>query len=448
MADLYKKIGHPKRLYDAWQHVRASGINSRDFRTSNEIKIFEQNINTHLRKINDCLKKRNYQFEKARGFTFTKPGKSPRPIVVASICDRIVQRSILGVLNSQKFIKKYVNHPRSFGGLENKGVRQAIEQVCLAIKNGAKYYLKSDVIEFFRNIPRKKVLDILNSNLSDNSLVDILDEATTVELKNVELMDRLYPDLFPRHELGVGQGFCLSPLLANITLLEFDTILNASNVICIRYIDDFMILGATAETVNGGFKKGLKILKNFELNAYRPDQNKDKSQFGPTKKAFDFLGCAVSPHFVHPNKKAKKRIISKAAKILEDSVIGMRRYSKSRKNFDDKHSFSSTIRDLHNTVRAWGNHYSFCNSDSIFNDLDKKIDSMIAKYIKAYDKYKNMLNDSEIRRIFGVHLLSDSKKDRIYPIKDKPKSHKKANYISEIELLVKDYDLSAGEDKS
>jgi len=441
MKNLYKKVSFQSSLRAAWRSVRDNGMKSYDPRTVNEIRTFEEEIDKNINRIYRKLLGKKYKFQPARGFTFTRPGKSDRPIVVASVEDRVVQRSILEILNEQDFIKNDVNHPFSFGGLRKKGVEQAIRQACKAVRNGAKYYIRSDIPDFFRNIPRFSVLKIISDSLADDSLNDLLEKATRVELKNVELMESNYRGLFPKYDLGVGQGFCLSPLFGNILLLEFDQTVNREDVVCLRYIDDFIILGPDNKTVHSAFKAGLKVLKKNKLAAYQPLLNKDKACEGTTSKSFDFLGCSISPDFVHPNSKARNRLLEKVDNILDRSKKEFFRCKKNDKSFKVDYSLVSTLKMLHDTLRAWGNHYKFCNSNHIFANLDKKIDEKIREYIRTYDALKNNLDKFGKRKLLGVHLLTQSTSKPILPLKEQDKLKKEDNFSSMIEKMMTGYNI-------
>ena len=49
---------------------------------------------------------------------------------------------------------------------------------------------------------------------------------------------------FQSGDIGVAQGNSLSPLLGNLLLKDFDSAMNSlPNIRCIRFIDDFIILG-------------------------------------------------------------------------------------------------------------------------------------------------------------------------------------------------------------
>ena len=60
---------------------------------------------------------------------------------------------MLETLMTVKTLKSAVNNPNSFGGNEDGGVRKAIGVLNEKIRTGAKYYIKTDIKNFFGTIP-------------------------------------------------------------------------------------------------------------------------------------------------------------------------------------------------------------------------------------------------------------------------------------------------------
>ena len=142
--DLYYHIRTISKLTKAWNQVYQNGIRSPSVETQKAVKEFRVDADRRLKKIQRQLYQKKFKFNPAKGVPVSISGKDARPIVVADIKDRIVQRSILDVIQAQNSVSGYVNVPTSFGGLEGKSVRDAIEYVCRATKTGFRYYVTSD----------------------------------------------------------------------------------------------------------------------------------------------------------------------------------------------------------------------------------------------------------------------------------------------------------------
>ena len=87
-------------------------------------------------------------------------------------------------------------------------------------------------------------------------------------------------EIFPIGVEGVAQGSPLSRLIANLYLHDFDKVMNDAEVTCLRYIDDFLILGKDMGSVDRAFSKALTELKKLSLEAYRPSATSDKASSG------------------------------------------------------------------------------------------------------------------------------------------------------------------------
>ena len=244
----YDAVKRTKTLHSAWRKVYSNGIRSKSLETRNLVKEFNNNSYSNIERIYRQLLRDKFRFAPAKGVPIPRPNKAPRPIVIAPIANRIVQRSILDVLQCQDSIYRYINTPFSFGGIkdynEPKGVQTAVAAAQTAIAQGAKWYIKSDINNFFTNIPKRMVINIVSSFIRDNKFSQLFEAAIDVELQNMaELGTKA--ELFPIFEIGVAQGCCLSPLIGNILLHDFDAAMNGRGVTCLRYIDDFIIVQAT-----------------------------------------------------------------------------------------------------------------------------------------------------------------------------------------------------------
>ena len=276
---LRKKVSHKSRLLNAWSKVYSNGITSSSYETRKGVEEFSKEVNRNLGHIETQLKKGTFRFLNSRGVAISREGKDPRPLVISPIQNRIVQRSILEILQSDKKLKTYFEVPTSFGGLKKKSVSDAIAFIHEKMKSGAVYFVRSDIKSFFTNIPKELVISLIRDNLSvkDDDFIKLLREAVTVELENLDKLTEV-KDLFPLHEEGVAQGSCLSPLFGNIFLREFDEKTNSEDVFCVRFIDDFVILGSSEKAVKAKYKAGVKYLEKYNLELYDPfNSNDDKA---------------------------------------------------------------------------------------------------------------------------------------------------------------------------
>jgi len=411
----YRKVHSKTVLRKAWRIVYESGLRSTSENTRKGVKVFSVDSEKHLDRISRQLRERKFRFAPAEGILKRQVGKKPRPIVLAPIENRIVQRAILDVLQSDPAIQGLYRNVTSFGGIkgEGLGVPGTIRAAYNAIQGGAKFYIRSDIQEFFTKIPRESVLATVPAVVSDSEFNDLLTEATRTELENLSCLGGS-ADLFPIDELGVAQGCSLSALFGNILLREFDKEMNGRGIVCLRYIDDFILLGPSRRAVFATFANAQRLLGKLGLTAYDPLSSPGKADAGEVKRGIQFLGCELIPGMIRPNKKSKtgligtiKSLLDKSSSLMGNPVILAR----------ERLSLGPTIVELDHILKGWGNQYSFCNDQMGIKTLDSQIDELIRSYWSRYTKSRQALErrdfDLNSRRLIGVHPLIDSKYDPI-----------------------------------
>jgi RNA-directed DNA polymerase len=412
MGRLYNKVSRLPALRKAWSVVRANGLQSTSEDTRHSVEVFAQEADKNLKRIAKQLKAGSFSFPLARGIPIPKKGKATiRPIVITPVESRIVQRALLDVIvGSIKEIKPILSAGFNFGGVEDGGVPKAISAAYRASQEH-KYYIRTDIQAFFDNVPREKAVSIVSHYSNDPQFDGLLTKATNIELDNLSKLGR-HKAAFPLAENGVAQGSCLSPLLCNLLLHEFDVKLNSHDTTCVRYIDDFIIFAPNRKKAFQALKIAKRHLKSLNLDAYDPTISSEKAECGETAIGFDFLGCSIKPDGIRPGRKAKQSLLEKVRFTLTNIILSQ--------IYLHKHSRSMPPSDLtllkglwkvSNTIKAWGNTFSFCTDDRIFVDLDRMIEEELDRFRDDYRAKLTVLTTLEKRRLTGVSLLDDCKKD-------------------------------------
>lgn len=354
-----------------------------------------------------------FRFDPGVGVPQKRPGKRPRPIVVQSIRNRVVQRSILDVLEELPAIGPVLDSPGSFGGLPGRGLREAIEAVHSSIAGGAQSYVRTDIKDFFANIPRQRVLASLDSLVRDSDFMELCSEAVATELDNLAQLGE-DADLFPTYELGVAQGCCLSPLLGNLLLLEFDRAMTGQGIHCVRYIDDLVLLGASDRSVHRALRSASRRLESLGLEIYSPGDGSGKATEGSVGAGFEFLGCRVLPQEIRPSRSSWQRIKKRIKDELDESVGSFRDPAGPPPGL----GLVPTLRRASNLSQGWGNQYSFCNCPNWFSQLDGELDRLLKDYIGRYAEARRKAESGQgaqqrSRRLLGFHLLTESRTNPI-----------------------------------
>jgi retron-type reverse transcriptase len=408
MVDLYRQVRLMKTLSSAWRVVRASCMQSSSNTIRNEAIEFEADAIRQLKLIQSKLQKKTFEFLPQHGIAKSRPGKAARPLVIAPIPNRIVQRAILDVLQGNvPYVQGVMNIPTSFGGIKGKNVAQAISAINESFAAGVTNYVRSDIPSFFTKVQRAKVVDALAVHIADVDMVNLFTSAIETTLSNLTDLQRSGLDsIFPLSHDGVAQGSPLSPLIANIYLAEFDREMNSNELICIRYIDDFVIMAASEKLAMKGFRSAKAILGRQGLQVYSPDDDPLKASKGEVRDGFDFLGCYVKPGLVRPSKSARNRLLEKvdaeiklacnlAAMACKGGGMGAGCYAQA-------------IVNINNIVWGWGKAFRFCTGLQVIGELDAKISKKMNNFeVEIANKLRHA-DDNVRRKVYGVRMLVDA----------------------------------------
>ena len=416
MSRLYTQVKKIEVLERAWKQVRANAITSKSPATKEALATFEEDATSNLRKIQYALSRHTFKFEKQRGVAIEKKKGSGkhRPLVIAPIQNRIVQRALLDVLVEKVgSIRQVMDTPTSVGGIPRKGTRHGIKLICDAIDQGARFFVRSDIEGFFTKIPKSQIIEFVAKAHDDASFSSLFAEALETELENADKLKE-HLDLFPIGDTGVAQGSALSTLAGNILLRQFDQQLNRSGIVCVRYIDDFILLGPSESKLQKAFSAAQKTLSGFSMNAYSPYENSDKAERGEVTAGFDFLGCHISSKgkIVEPSKKARTALLERIQDALNDGeMFLLGELDKPIKNRKPK-AFAQTMTKVSGIAAGWGHAFSFCNNALTLKNLDRDIDSLISKYRNRVRQILKGADQDTKRRILGVQLLVDIPHDQ------------------------------------
>ncbi|MGE3907099.1 MAG: reverse transcriptase domain-containing protein [Reyranellaceae bacterium] len=414
-SDLLKKVRLTDNLFAAWSTVRANVLASGREQFKQEVrKISEQPV-PYLRRLQRDLRTGTFRFVPQIGVLKGKKGGSKRGIVVAPIRNRIVQRAILNVLQSDDprivsrlgKIPKVLRAPKSVGGIPGRGVHTGVAIASEAIARGATHLLKSDIKSFFDHVPKDKVLEFIRSETNDHQFADFMSDALATELENAdEVRDSL--NLFPTENIGVPQGSSLSAFAANVVLQEFDRVTNTQDVTTVRYIDDFLMLGPSERALRAVFRKGLRELSALGLSAYLPDSHSDKARLVLVSRGVNFLGCSVRGQLVAPSRDAKAKInkeIALTISVAKKDILYLLKEAIQRRA---ENGYIQTLALIDRKIRGWGDSYAFCNDRSLFGQLDADLGKMVEQFGAWFHYHSRYAREREKSRATGIALLIDT----------------------------------------
>jgi RNA-directed DNA polymerase len=207
VSGLMRVLCKRETLFRAWRKVRDNGQHSLSAETRAEINQFEAGSAKRLNLLQYHLSHHSFEFRAQRGIAKRRPGKTPRPIVIAAIENRVVQRAILDVLQALRPIGEILSTRTSIGGLKNRGREHAMSLVREATNNGARYFIRSDIEGFFTKIPRADVLSFIAQFISDLDFLGLMGGQPTLGSQTSISSRKQFSPTIPTHSAARAAGY-------------------------------------------------------------------------------------------------------------------------------------------------------------------------------------------------------------------------------------------------
>ncbi len=282
---LLKRTLHYSNLHRAWQEVAENeGVGGVD---NISIKKWRRNWEERLINLQFAVGSNQYKASPLRIRRIPKPRSSEkRALQIPTITDRVLQRAVLQVLYP-------ILDPRfcesSFGYRPGIGLIDAIRHITRLRKKGNEWVLDADIDDFFNSVDHTLLLQFLDRDLPDNSLLPLIEQWLSI-IKSPT-----------RTATGIPLGSPLSPMLANIYLHRLDHTLNSAQLPFSRYADDFIVLAPTEKTIQKSAKIVKKALHKLKLQ-YEPS----KTNITSFEQGFDFLGVHFEQGYYWYNHEDKR----------------------------------------------------------------------------------------------------------------------------------------------
>ena len=427
MGDYYDAVRRRRNLETAAAYVCSRGRSSRSKEIRTEVNDFDRRWTSRIQGLERALRDGRFVFAPQRAIFIPRSGKKPRPIIIAPLPNRILQRAILQVLRDVPKISEVLAVPSSVGGIE--GVDAGIALVQAAIKNRATWYVRSDIPNFFGSIPRAPIIDFVHAATGDDELTELFLRATETTLIEPEKFSEQEIDLLPDEETGIAQGSALSTLIGNILLQDFDRRMQGNGMACIRYIDDFIILAKSKAQVLGAFNSAQRLLAKHGIRAYEHNDGSGKAVLAPVASGIDFLGCRIDGALVGPSQRARTDLLESIRQILADGRHAIRAAAAGKKPGLKGRRESQTLHQVDLVVNGWGQAFAFCNAGTVKKDLDNKIIELVCDFREENARLANTLPTNERGRVIGVTRLCDIPKKEL---KLSPRAHR-SNALADID---------------
>jgi group II intron reverse transcriptase/maturase len=262
---------------------------------------YEQDLDRRIEDLHERVKSGAYRALPSRRSYIPKEDGSRRPLAVAALEDKIVQRATAAVL-SAIYEEGFLGF--SYGFRPRRSQHDALDALIVGISSRkVNFILDADIRSFFTEVSQEWVVRFLEHRIGDKRIIRLVQKWLRAGV--------LEDGIVTVEQTGTGQGSMISPLLANVYLhYVFDLWAErwrrreaTGDMIIVRYADD-TVIGFEYEADARRFWDAMRErLREFSLTLH-PDktrliefgrhavQNREKRGLGKPE-TFKFLGFVL-----------------------------------------------------------------------------------------------------------------------------------------------------------
>lgn len=380
---LYDKVYRRDVLAYAYQLCRANngspGVDGQTF-----AGIEEYGVGAWLDELAEELKRRTYKPQAVRRVMIPKPNGKQRPLGIPTIKDRVVQTSVLLVLEP---IFEADLLPEQHAYRLGKSAHGALEQIKSLIRSGHEEVVDADLSGYFDSIPHAELMKSVARRVSDKRVLHLVKMWLAAPVEETDERGNKRRTTRNKDEKrGTPQGAPISPLLSNLYMRRFllgwkvlrhEQRLHAKIV---NYADDFVICcrkgrGAKALSAMRSMMERLKLTVNAEKTHL----------CRLPKETFDFLGYTFGRLWSHKTGKP---------------YYGMRPSQKSiqrlRREIHEKTSrcwlwtdLEERVATINRTLIGWANYFSIGTTANTHRAVDAYVFQRFRQWWRAKHKVRN-----------------------------------------------------------
>src|SRR5208283_940439 len=232
---------------------------------------YEADLERNLAELYERVHRGAYRALPSRRRYIPKADGRQRPLAVAAVEDKIVQRAALAVLNAI-YEEDFLGF--SYGFRPKRSQHDALDALIVGISSKkVNFILDADIRSFFTEVSQSWVIRFLKQRVGDPRILRLVQKWLRAGV--------LEDGIVTIEEKGTGQGSVISPLLANVYLhYVFDLWAErwrrreaTGDMIMVRYADD-TVVGFQHESDARRFWEAMRDrLKEFSLSLH-PDKTR------------------------------------------------------------------------------------------------------------------------------------------------------------------------------
>src|SRR5271169_3565510 len=211
----------------------APGVDGLTWRT------YEADLDRNLTDLHERVHRGAYRALPSRRTYIPKADGKQRPLAIAALEDKIVQRATVAVLNAI-YEEDFLGF--SYGFRPGRGTHDALDALVVGIESTkVNWILDADIRSFFDEISQQWLVRFLEHRIGDRRIIRLIQKWLKAGI--------LEDGVATVSEMGTGQGAVISPLLANVYLHYVLDLWAArwrqreatGDMIIVRYADDFIV---------------------------------------------------------------------------------------------------------------------------------------------------------------------------------------------------------------
>jgi group II intron reverse transcriptase/maturase len=200
---------------------------------------YGENLEVNLRNLHQQVHRGAYRAQPSRRRYIPKPDGKLRPLGIASLEDKIVQKAVVDILNVI-YEAEFLGF--SYGFRPGRGQHDALDALAVGLtKQSVSWVLDADIARFFDTVDHEWLIRFLEHRIGDRRMIHLVAKWLKTGV--------LEEGRITKAEAGTPQGAVISPLLANIYLHHvFDLWAQRwrqrearSKMMIVRYADDIVV---------------------------------------------------------------------------------------------------------------------------------------------------------------------------------------------------------------
>ena len=369
-------------------------------------RMYEEGLEGRLADLHNRVHSGAYRATPSRRVNIPKPDGSTRPLGVAAIEDKIVQKAVAEIILTPIYEAEFLGF--SYGFRPGRGAHDALDALAVGIKRRKiKWVVDCDIRKFFDTVSRDWLVRFLEHRIGDKRVIRLI-----IKWLNAGVME----DGEWRDDLrGTPQGSVISPILANVYLhyvldLWFQKKWRSREVngdsLIVRYADD-LVVGFQHKRDAERFLNAAKgRFGRFDLELH-PDKTRliefgrfaidDRRRRGLGRpETFDFLGFT---HYCTRTRRGhallgRKPVSKRTARTLKRIREALRRRM--------HHDVEETAKWLGMVVNGWLNYFAVPTSYRYLNRFLNRLKRMWLAMMRRRSQ-KDRFEWANIERLAARH---------------------------------------------